>query len=84
VWERAHEVRRQQGRGVRGGAQGGRRGEDVVEAGAERRGGPPDPDASAEGRGRDARELLHHGAEVGGVGSEHRRGRPPRRARPLP
>jgi hypothetical protein len=36
------------------------------------------------GPGRDAGELLHHGAEVGGVRVEQRDRRPPRRAGPAP
>ncbi|KAF0908022.1 hypothetical protein E2562_022882 [Oryza meyeriana var. granulata] len=35
-------------------------------------------------RGGEAGELLHHGAEVGGVCGEHRGGRPARRPRSLP
>ena len=43
----------------------------------------PDPERAGGGRG-DARELLHHGAEVGGVRVEQRHGRAPRRAGPPP
>jgi hypothetical protein len=52
----------------------------VVKVGAERRGAG----GGGEGRGRDAGELLHHGAEVGDVGGQHRRRRATRRARPFP
>ena len=36
-----------------------------------------------EGRGGEAGELLHHGAEVGGVGGEHGGGRAAGRSGPL-
>ena len=80
--EGAEEVLRERGGAGGPGAGsggGGAQGEEVVvEAGA--RGG-----GAGEGRGGDAGELLHHGAEVGGVGGEHRGGRAARRpTRPLP
>jgi hypothetical protein len=54
--------------------------------GAEADDGPPAAAAGtgAVGPGRDAGELLHHGAEVGGVGVEQRDGRAAGRARPPP
>jgi hypothetical protein len=53
--------------------------------GAEADDGPPAAaGAGAVGPGRDAGELLHHGAEVGGVGVEQRDGRAAGRARPPP
>ena len=42
------------------------------------------PRERARGRRRDAGELLHHGAEVGGVRVEQRHGRAPRRPGPPP
>uniref|UniRef100_A0A8R7QRW0 Uncharacterized protein n=1 Tax=Triticum urartu TaxID=4572 RepID=A0A8R7QRW0_TRIUA len=56
----------------------------VATARAEADHGPAARAGRAVGAGGDAGELLHHGAEVGGVGVEQRDGRPPRGAGPPP